>query len=332
MKELRTCYILRGYSGSGKSTFAEQLKKDNENTQIVSADYFWIDSKGNYNFDVTKLGLAHKSCFENFKELVSKGSNVIIDNTNLKYTDFTKYIDYLLVNNNQNNFVYSVKFIEVSHNCLEEAIKYRTNRVDGKNIPESKLKDMYKLFKKDVRGNLLRDYKGKISLNNLDELSNDLPWKAFEENSCKTPAIICDLDGTISIFEYLNGVALRDCYNASTSNSDIINVAVAEALRGFFTLGYEILFVSGREDVYREPTEEFLERVKETYKINYSKLFMRKAKDYRKDFIIKEEIYENFIKNEYNVLAVFDDRPQVIEMWRKKGLFVFDCNYRGINF
>ena len=50
---------------------------------------------------------------------------------------------------------------------------------------------------------------------------------------------------------------------------------------------------------------------------------MRKKGDYRHDEIIKEEIYHTDIEPNYNVIAVFDDRNRVCDMWRNLGLL---CN------
>lgn len=321
---------MRGYSGSGKSFFSEKLKNENENTEIVSADYYWLDSSGNYNFDVTKLSLAHKSCYDNFTRLVNSGTNVIVDNTNLKYSDIKKYIDYLLVNNNLNSFVYSVELVEVNFNDLDTAIKLRSNREDGKNIQESRMREMFKAFKQDVRGMILSEYSGKISLGSLDKLEHNLPWTDSVDGL--PMAIITDLDGTLAIFEYLSGLKLRSPYDASKADLDIICKPVAEALRAFFNLGYEIIFVSGREDKFRKPTEAFLRNCSEQFGFTYDKLFMRQTNDYRKDTEIKSEIYEREILGKYNVLAVFDDRKSVLKMWRSKGLYVFDCNYRDADF
>ena len=47
---------------------------------------------------------------------------------------------------------------------------------------------------------------------------------------------------------------------------------------------------------------------------------MRKNGDFRKDFIIKKEIYEKFIKPKYEVLFVLEDRDQAVKMWREEGL------------
>jgi hypothetical protein len=42
---------------------------------------------------------------------------------------------------------------------------------------------------------------------------------------------------------------------------------------------------------------------------------MRAEGDDRKDWIVKKEFYDE-ISKDYNVLGVFDDRDQVVAMWR----------------
>jgi len=117
--------------------------------------------------------------------------------------------------------------------------------------------------------------------------------------------VICDLDGTLSL---LNG---RNPYDASTCENDLLNHTVANIIKNYVTI-----FVSGREEKYREQTEKFLLK----HGIDYIDLFMRKTDDNRKDAIIKREIFDNEIRNKYNVSFVLDDRNQVVEMWRSLGL------------
>lgn len=328
MKEQRTCFVLRGYPACGKSTLAKQLSKEH-NAVICSADDYWM-TNGKYVFDASKLRLAHNQCFETFKSAISDGHNVVIDNTNLKYTDMCRYVDYCVTNNNLNKYVYKIEFIEVQYNDIEKAISYRTNSPIGKNIPEDKMRYMFKEFKRQVKGSLIRDYKGKISLGSLDDAETRLPFSLNTED--KFEAIVCDLDGTLALFEYTNGISLRNAFDASTCNQDIINVPVAMALKAFQKMGHDIIFLSGREEKYRAPTEEFLERVSEEYGISYHALYMRGLGDFRPDDIIKKEIYDNKIKNDFHVTAIFDDRPKVVRMWKSLGIWVFDCNYRGIEF
>ena len=56
------------------------------------------------------------------------------------------------------------------------------------------------------------------------------------------------------------------------------------------------------------------------------KLLMRKTGDKRRDTEVKEEIYNEFIKDKYNVLTVFDDRPCVVRMWKRLNLMVCDVS------
>ena len=44
---------------------------------------------------------------------------------------------------------------------------------------------------------------------------------------------------------------------------------------------------------------------------------MRNKNDTRKDRIVKEEIFWNVVAPKYNVIGVFDYRPQVLQMWHE---------------
>lgn len=327
------CVLLRGYAGSGKSFKGRELASEWGNTVICSADDFWISATGKYEFDVTKLKNAHDYCFNIFKKAIADGKNVIVDNTNLKYDDCKRYFEYVLKNNNLNSTRYAIDFCEVAYNTFEEAVKCRTDREDGKNIPYDKMKAMYSLFKRNNCVALMySNFTGKINF----VFPRDIIKYSFLENSYEpsdNEAIICDLDGTISLFKMADGTELRNCYDASTSNADLINVAVAKAISAFELTGHKVIFLSGRESKYREPTIEFLNRVSEKFGLSKDiTLYMRATGDSRSDDIVKSELYYNHIKDAYNVVAVFDDRPKVVRLWRSMGLFVFDCNYQGEEF
>ena len=53
---MKTLYIVRGVPGSGKSTFAKSIGGIH-----IEADQFFM-MNGKYNFDITKIKLAHKYC------------------------------------------------------------------------------------------------------------------------------------------------------------------------------------------------------------------------------------------------------------------------------
>jgi hypothetical protein len=50
---------------------------------------------------------------------------------------------------------------------------------------------------------------------------------------------------------------------------------------------------------------------------------MRKTGDHRPDYIVKNEIFDQRIRDNFNVLGAFDDRDQVVDMYRKMGITVF---------
>ena len=52
---------------------------------------------------------------------------------------------------------------------------------------------------------------------------------------------------------------------------------------------------------------------------------MRPKGDQRKDVIVKEQLYNEHIKGKFNVVAIFDDRMQMVSLWRSMGLPLFQC-------
>ena len=83
--------ILRGVSGSGKSTATARYNPD----LVVSADHFMVDKEGRYNFDVTRLSECHSKCLLTFLDFVASHSNdsiVVVDNTNTTLWETSPYV------------------------------------------------------------------------------------------------------------------------------------------------------------------------------------------------------------------------------------------------
>lgn len=130
-------------------------------------------------------------------------------------------------------------------------------------------------------------------------------------------AIICDIDGTLA------DMGTRKPFDFENVDRDQVKHATAEAVRVFYDAGYRIILFSGREDSSKPKTVTWLK----ANDIPYHQLHMRKAKDFRKDAVIKKELYEKHVKNKYQVLLVLDDRDQVVKMWRELGLTCFQVEY-----
>lgn len=81
--------IMRGSPGSGKSTYANSIKGT-----VVSADQFFIDATGVYNFDPRRLGEAHRWCMRRFIDLLAERAceHVVVDNTNINIEDIAPYV------------------------------------------------------------------------------------------------------------------------------------------------------------------------------------------------------------------------------------------------
>lgn len=151
----------------------------------------------------------------------------------------------------------------------------------------------------------------KVILDMYDRYLKPAPALAPAWNMSLPAAVICDIDGTIA---EMNG---RSPYDWSRVDEDLCRHRVLSVVLSFVEdRGQKLVFVTGRDERCREKTKEWLNR----FLGEFYELHMRPAEDTRRDSIVKREIYENHIKDRYNVNAIFDDRPQVIrECWQALG-------------
>ena len=133
----------------------------------------------------------------------------------------------------------------------------------------------------------------------------------------KNKAIIVDIDGTVAT---RTG---RTPYDYSRVLEDAPKPDVIEIVAKMWEAGYSVIFVTARDDKCFDDTYEWLRK----HCPPFVKLFMRKTGDIRNDGVVKREIYESFIKPEYDVLCVFDDRQRVVDMCRSIGLTCLQVDY-----
>ena len=85
----KTLILVRGVSGSGKSTFAKQISES-----YLEADQYFIDENGNYNFDANKLPLAHKWCQLRTEHMMEDNQpRIIVSNTFTREWEMQPYFD-----------------------------------------------------------------------------------------------------------------------------------------------------------------------------------------------------------------------------------------------
>jgi phosphoglycolate phosphatase-like HAD superfamily hydrolase len=94
-------------------------------------------------------------------------------------------------------------------------------------------------------------------------------------------------------------------------------IEIAKAL----ALHHTIIMITGRSDEIEEQTSLWLNE----HYIFIGDLLMRKAGDHREDSIVKAELLDRLLRERpgANIAGVFEDRKQVVDMYRAKGLRVF---------
>lgn len=129
----------------------------------------------------------------------------------------------------------------------------------------------------------------------------------YKHDMEKVDAILCDLDGTLAD---LNG---RDPYGDPSNDLphwEIIGIV------NRFSKDFKVILMSGRKEKFRKQTKQWLK----DHGVRYDELFMRADEDNRKDSVTKWEMFEEKVDLWFNIKFVLDDRQQVVDMWRSKGL------------
>ena len=293
--------ILVGAPGSGKSTFARYFLRTEENWMRLCRDDFRAMHFSTGNLSNHEEHLIAEMMDAAIETLLLKRSNVLLDATHCR----KEYIDHYIVRFNHLADI-SFKVFDVDAATLAERCEKRFQNA-GKSVPAH----VQKKFIEE-----LEELKQKFDFSFHPK--TDLYQPVAVQDNTLPKSVVCDLDGTLALMHD------RDPFDASRCDEDELNEPVASVLRCFSGNGYQILLVSGREERFREPTIRFLEK----HNILYHHLWMRQNKDFRKDAIIKKEIFDTNITGKYFIEFVLDDRNQVVEMWRKElQLPCFQVNY-----
>ena len=96
-------------------------------------------------------------------------------------------------------------------------------------------------------------------------------------------------------------------------------------IRGMRSIGFRILFVTGRDVTHKDETLLWLNRHNYFLEMTDIHLFMRAKDDKRPDNIVKSEIYTRSIEQRFNVLYALEDRKRVADMWREIGITCLPC-------
>ena len=131
-------YIVRGISGSGKTTHAKELAH-NLNCFYYEADMY-MHVNGEYKFDPQKLPAAHDWCFDAVVREITNGNNVVVSNTFTRHWEMKRYIDFALEHNYCVIIVECVGEYQNVHGVSDAVISKQKARF----VPNTVIADSYK--------------------------------------------------------------------------------------------------------------------------------------------------------------------------------------------
>ena len=138
--------------------------------------------------------------------------------------------------------------------------------------------------------------------------------------------VIFDLDGTLALIDDRRDLATKPngkfdwdvFFNPDNINLDLPNQPVINMANILHKQGFRIFILSGRSDVTHQATVNWLN----DNGIWWDHLVMRPQNQlYLPDNDLKQGWLDTIGKD--NVAMVFDDRQQVVDMWRQNGLTTF---------
>lgn len=288
--------ITRGLPASGKTTYAlDWIRAAPELRVRTNRDEMRAALYGEYVLPYHQEQTVTVAQQAAVRALLRAGKSVIVDDTHLR----PKYVKpWFEMAQSLNVFA---KTLDFDHVTIEECIERDKRRgLQGhRTVGEDVIRRMAKSFS---RGKLLpvgaetplppapRRYTGPTTQQYMD-------------------AWLVDIDGTLALMGDRSPYAWEDV-GVDTPNAPVVKIVNNLQSNHF------IILLSGRDESCRLETVAWLDR----YRIPYDELLMRPAGDNRKDAIVKQELFWEHVAHRYNVVGVFDDRQQVVDMWRSLGL------------
>lgn len=299
--------ILVGLPGSGKSSWAREIVLAGGHKRVNKDEIRAMLDFDKWSPDNEKLVLNVRDGI--ILQSLEKGFNVLVDDTNLSQRHIQRIKSIV---SKKAEVVIEDKFLQVP---VEECIRRDLER--EKPVGKKVILDMYEKY---MKGNITKDQNGLVR--NYEKQNEERPtsWEYIHRlDDC----IICDLDGTIAIHTD------RSPYELERVDEDLPNIPVINILQSYARSQRhkvpKIILVSGREDTgnCRVKTVDWLY----CHDVPYDALYMRKKDDFRKDVLVKQEIYKENIKGKLNILFVLDDRDQTIRGFRDLGLTALQVWY-----
>lgn len=294
--------ITRGLPGSGKTTWAEAWVAESPSHRVrINRDALrgMIHFKQGPAPNETEQAIT-KTQKDLARHYLRLGYSVVVDDTNLRQRHAREWATLAKLTGAE----FEVE--DFTRIPLETCLRQNAQRNEATRVPEAVIRSMHTKF---------------LNAGPLPHPEADLPvveeWEPWEPTEGLESVYLVDIDGTIAL------CGDRDIYDGSKVHLDTVNNDVAHVVKILATLGHRIVFMTGRSEEFRAQTAKWLIANGFVSGLTKAELHMRPEGDTRKDSVVKHELFNKRVRGKYNVAGVFDDRNQVVEMWRAIGLTVF---------
>lgn len=286
-----------GLPGCGKTTWAnEQVRTAKSKTVNVNLDdvrQTMAGTHSNYKFRKDNEEYVRSVQCSSAEYAVQNKWNIVVSDTNLnpevrkKWKEFATEHGYTYKEHNFFTEYKKDKTFEHEFFAIKGFVKQckERNLLREKSVPESVIDDMAEKY-----------------LYTFDKVMNTPEVLASTEEY-----IIVDVDGTVAHMHN------RSPYNETKVRDDLPDPEVIlSVLAEKNYLGRKVIVFSGRKEATMEDTKAWFN----DHNVPYDFMFMRATDDNRSDDIVKYELYMQHVYGKLNVVKVYDDRQQVVDMWR----------------
>jgi predicted kinase len=331
MTEKPKMLILCGLPASGKSSYAERwLVEQQGRGYRVNYDDLRVELYGqNWKFNRAEEAAMKEHAIEDARGAIENGCSVIVDNTNLNENARKPWI------NLAKRYGIDYEIFEID-TPVAECVARDAKRTGKARVGRAVIERMA-LFNGFIDFSDKQLYPRDFIIVDLDGTIADCDWrrkKALEGPTQHKPIkaylestnpveVPCQLDGKVMDRQCpeCGGKAKKNwpLFYERVEKDPPIWPVVELVSRMTEPMshegGYDVIVISGRpKDMTGKGTEEWLKQM--PWPVRH--LFLREGGDSRHDYIIKEEILELLPKE--RIKYVFEDRDQVVAMWRKHGL------------
>lgn len=298
--------ILVGISGSGKSTWAhKEWEKDPKNVVLVSRDsirqllFGYTDEgiKEYYRHDNLHYLEKQVTRYEDtlIHEALASGKDVIVDATHLRREYLERFRFW--------NVTTEIKTFNIVPIEAIFADMKRTRQV-GDAVIRKQHTAFMQLF------------------TNISDKPLDFTPTTIKVNRNLPPCVIFDIDGTLA---KMNGRSPFEWSRVGEDLMDLSTVAMCDYLADLDEqYRPHVIICTGRDGIAEYGTKKWLSN----YGIKYDEFYIRKEKDMRPDWVVKEEMWRD-IATKFQIIGMFDDRLQVVRRARSLGLKVFNVEYNN---